>query len=89
MDKRRSLAPAAQAALRQSPFPALRSVEVYEHDGCIVLCGKVSRYYLKQLAQEAVLRVVEAAVPVDNRLEVEKKSRPSEKRSRVSSVGYS
>ncbi len=83
MDKRRSLAPAAQAALRQSPFPALRSVEVFELDGCIVLCGKVSRYYYKQLAQEAVLRVVETTVPIENRVEVEKRTQPSEARKRV------
>jgi len=76
MEKHRNLAPAAQAALRQSPVAALRNVEVHEVNGRIILSGKVSAYYYKQLAQEAVLQVVDAAVPIENRLKVEKKQPP-------------
>ena len=42
------------AALRQSPIPALRKLSVEETDSAVVLCGAVSSYYLKQLAQETV-----------------------------------
>jgi osmotically-inducible protein OsmY len=71
MEAQKSLAPAAQAALRQSPVPALRNVEVFECEGRIILSGKLRSYYLKQLAQEAVLQVVSNA-PVDNQIRVEK-----------------
>jgi hypothetical protein len=45
----------AIAALRQSPIPALRNIQVEETDTEIVLQGSVSSYYLKQLAQETVM----------------------------------
>jgi hypothetical protein len=49
-----SLSPAGKA-LRHSPIPALRKLEVEETDGEIVLSGTVASFYLKQLAQEAIL----------------------------------
>jgi hypothetical protein len=48
----------AALALRQSPIPALRKLSVEETDAAVVIQGKVSTYYLKQLAQEAVMPVL-------------------------------
>jgi hypothetical protein len=45
--------PAAQA-LKESPRPALRRLTVEETDSAVVITGRVSSYYLKQLAQETV-----------------------------------
>lgn len=47
----------AVQALRQSTHPALRNLLVQETDGAIVISGRVSSYYLKQLAQETVMPV--------------------------------
>ena len=44
-------------ALRQSSHPALRALAVEETEESIVLTGRVSSYYLKQLAQETVMPV--------------------------------
>lgn len=52
-----SLSPAEQA-LRQSPIPALRRLDVEETDLEVVLVGKVPTFYLKQLAQETVLPLI-------------------------------
>jgi hypothetical protein len=43
------------AALRHSPIPALRKLTVEETETTVVLGGAVSSYYLKQLAQEAIM----------------------------------
>jgi hypothetical protein len=45
----------AKRALRTNQFPALRSLTVHETDSTVLLTGRVPSYYLKQLAQEAVL----------------------------------
>lgn len=45
----------AAEVLHQNPIPALRVLDVKETEVEIVLSGSVSSYYLKQLAQEAVL----------------------------------
>jgi hypothetical protein len=42
-------------ALRQSPIPALRKLSVEESEAAVVIDGKVSSYYLKQLAQETLM----------------------------------
>jgi hypothetical protein len=42
-------------ALRQSSHPALRRLSVEETEEMIVITGRVSSYYLMQMAQEAVL----------------------------------
>jgi osmotically-inducible protein OsmY len=47
--------PQAVQALRQSPIPALRHLQVEETDREVVLSGSVTTYYMKQLAQEAVM----------------------------------
>jgi osmotically-inducible protein OsmY len=44
-------------ALRQSAHPALRRLSVEETETHVVLNGRVSSYYLKQLAQETVMPV--------------------------------
>jgi hypothetical protein len=48
----------ADQVLRQSPIPALRRLSVEENDRTVVLSGAVSSYYLKQLAQEAVMPIL-------------------------------
>jgi hypothetical protein len=48
----------AAQALRRSPIPALRKLSLEETDGVVVINGRVSSYYLKQLAQEAVMPVL-------------------------------
>jgi hypothetical protein len=45
----------AAVALRQSPIPALRKLMIEETDDAVVICGHVNSYYLKQLAQEALM----------------------------------
>lgn len=42
-------------ALHHNPIPRLRVLQVEETEKEVVLSGAVSSYYLKQLAQEAVL----------------------------------
>ena len=48
----------AALALRQSPLPVLRRLCVEETDTSVTLSGNVPSYYLKQLAQEAVMPVL-------------------------------
>lgn len=48
----------ASQALRRSPLPALRKLSLEETDALVVINGRVSSYYLKQLAQEAVMPVL-------------------------------
>ena len=45
----------ASAALRDSPIPALRNLAIEETDDAVVIRGSVGSYYLKQLAQEALM----------------------------------
>lgn len=45
----------ATDALRHSPIPALRKLSVEETDGLVVILGRVSSYYHKQLAQETIM----------------------------------
>jgi hypothetical protein len=46
-------------ALRRSPFPALRKLTLEETEHSIVIQGQVSSYYLKQLAQETLLPLLD------------------------------
>jgi hypothetical protein len=57
------------AALRQSPIPALRKLSIEETDAAVVICGTVSSYYLKQLAQETIMPVL-AGRELHNRVAV-------------------
>jgi hypothetical protein len=45
----------AALALRESPIPALRQLSLAETDDAVEIHGCVASYYLKQLAQEAVI----------------------------------
>ena len=68
---REEVAKAAEARLRSSQFPDLKNVSCECDDGMLILHGRLSSYYHKQLAQETVLGV-EGVVQVVNRTEVEK-----------------
>jgi hypothetical protein len=46
-------------ALHRSPFPALRKLTLEEIKNSIVIQGQVSSYYLKQLAQETLLPLLD------------------------------
>ena len=46
-------------ALRQSSHPVLRTLAVEETESTVVITGRVTSYYLKQLAQETVMPVLE------------------------------
>ena len=59
----------AQSRLRRSGYHELRLVSCEFHEGVLTLRGRVSSYYLKQVAQELV-RQVDGAEEVNNRLEV-------------------
>jgi len=61
--------PRADQALRDSPLPALRKLNVDETDSTVVLSGCVSSYYLKQLAQETVMPIL-GARELHNRVRV-------------------
>jgi hypothetical protein len=47
----------AALALCRSPIPALRKLSVEETETALTIHGTVSSYYLKQLAQEALMPV--------------------------------
>jgi osmotically-inducible protein OsmY len=65
----RDRAKSAQRRLRASPWSELRCVTAEYHDGILVLRGRVSSYYHKQLAQETVRRVL-GAEAINNVVEV-------------------
>jgi hypothetical protein len=46
-------------ALRRSPIPALRKLTVEESESSVIIQGQVSSYYLKQLAQETILPLLD------------------------------
>ena len=46
-------------ALRQSPIPPLRKLSLEESETAVTIQGNVSSYYLKQLAQETILPLLE------------------------------
>ena len=60
---------AAQARVRQSPYRDVRNVACNFHEGVLTLRGRVSSYYLKQIAQTLVLRM-QCVDEVNNRIEV-------------------
>jgi osmotically-inducible protein OsmY len=61
--------PTPEAVLSASPMPELRRLAVEATDEVIILSGRVSSYYLKQMAQECV-RTATAGRRVVNRVEV-------------------
>jgi len=60
--------PLAQA-LRGSPLPPLRKLTLEETDQEVILSGRVSSYYLKQLAQETVMPLLGGRV-LNNHIQV-------------------
>ncbi len=56
-------------ALRQSPIPALRKLSLEESESAVTIQGNVSSYYLKQLAQETILPLLEGR-KLSNRVQV-------------------
>ncbi len=60
---------ASEARLMKSPYWELHQVSCSSRKGVVTLRGRVSCYYLKQLAQEFVGKL-SAVVEVDNRLNV-------------------
>ncbi|HEV3203700.1 MAG TPA: BON domain-containing protein [Gemmataceae bacterium] len=48
-----------EQVLRQSPIPALRKLCVEESTSGVIISGRVSSYYLKQLAQETIMPLLD------------------------------
>ncbi len=46
-------------ALRRSPIPALRKLSLDENETSVTIQGQVTSYYLKQLAQETLLPLLD------------------------------
>jgi osmotically-inducible protein OsmY len=68
-DGHRSIEVAAIADLRHSTYPELRRVTCEYHEGILTLRGRVSSYYMKQIAQ-TIVQHVEGVERVVNRVEV-------------------
>ncbi len=64
-----SIATRAEAVLKRSRYRELGTVHCYVEDGALVLVGQVSSYFLKQMAQ-ALLRRVIGSLKIENELEV-------------------
>jgi osmotically-inducible protein OsmY len=64
-----SIAKAALRRFRCSHNLELRRLRCESYGGNLIICGQVSTYYLKQLAQETI-RSLEGVVRIVNRLEV-------------------
>lgn len=61
----------AAQALGRSPIPALRMLSIEETGASVVIHGNVTSYYLKQMAQETVIPVLEGR-ELRNRVIVER-----------------
>jgi hypothetical protein len=59
----------AESCLRSNSYLALKNVTCDYHEGVLTLRGCLPSYYLKQIAQTAVARVV-GAVRIVNEIEV-------------------
>jgi osmotically-inducible protein OsmY len=67
--KAASLVDRVQRQLIQSPYLAVRRVSVEERQGVLTLSGRVSNFYLKQMAQAAAA-TVEGVTSIVNRIDV-------------------
>jgi len=47
------------SVLRESPIPALRKLSIEESEAIVLINGKVPSYYLKQMAQEAIMPLLD------------------------------
>jgi hypothetical protein len=59
----------ADTALKNSFYPALRLLSVERSEETLIISGKVTTYYLKQLAQEAIMPV-RGPMRLENRVAV-------------------
>jgi osmotically-inducible protein OsmY len=61
----------ARAALEQSPHFRGRShvIDITEHDGRLILSGRLPSFYLKQVLQ-TVIRSVDGVSEIENRVDV-------------------
>jgi hypothetical protein len=62
---------AARTALQSTGYRDLAKLGCHVDEGVLVLSGRVSSYYLKQLAQESVLRL-KLALGIDNNVVVQR-----------------
>lgn len=76
LNAQRQLEVRAQAELEKSAYSAVRRLSCSVQAGVITLHGQVPSFYLKQVAQRALLRLVEGLVTVDNQLQVTAPLRP-------------
>jgi len=67
--KRERIAELAERCLRECVYFELRSTRCELRDGTLILCGKVSSFYLKQIAQTLIAKIPGVRC-VDNQLEV-------------------
>ena len=67
----RHLETLVRSDLRQAPYNELGRVTCTLREGVLTLHGRVSSYYLKQIAQRIVLDRVEGRTTLINQLEVE------------------
>jgi hypothetical protein len=68
-DSKPALAARAENILRQSTYPALWAVTCQQADGTLILRGRVPLFYLKQLAQMLVAKVLNGD-QISNQIEV-------------------
>lgn len=64
-----SLCRQSRFRLAETTYPALRRVEIEDRQGTLILTGRVSTFYLKQVAQAVVARV-KGVKSIVNRIEV-------------------
>jgi len=60
----------AALVLRESPIPALRKLSIEETEAIVLINGKVPSYYLKQMAQEAIMPLLDGRALVNRVLVV-------------------
>jgi hypothetical protein len=61
----------AAQAVRHSSIPAIRNLSIEETDEFVLIQGSVVSYYLKQLAQETVMPVLDGRI-LRNRVTVQR-----------------
>ncbi len=59
----------AESKLHSKPYQALKNVSCDWRDGVLVLRGRLPSYYLKQVAQEVVVRL-DGVGAIDNQIHV-------------------
>lgn len=67
--RRQVVQTAAQSRLRKSGYHELHLISCEFHEGVLTLRGRVSTFYLKQVAQ-TLIRALDGVGQVNNRLEV-------------------